>query len=331
MSLNPSKNDGVDLTSLQKEIDDEFDLNDQNIFGNNQELNEEMTLIENYVTTDITELQYSKKPPKYKLIEPSILFEFWGHKVLDSYMKQTNKIISLFKRKDIKVPSELEEQLSFLHNKISMLESSIQNGQTSEEQYKRSLISVLNRELLELPCRALDDFNEFEQNIIYTLDELMVFFDNDTDDTSNVNNANENNQQGINNKEAIFDLLQIPSEFFLTDEEKTQFWGSFVLTFYLRLITLIEKIYQEIDPNHPFPAEFQANKDFCSNELKKIKNDTKNEKISPSEYYDLITGAVQREKAKKGSLLPPQKHRITILEKEQDQIKQYLDDDNDDE
>lgn len=332
MSQNTPKNDAdVDLSSLQKEVDEEFNLNDKSIFGNNQESNAELALIEDYVTSDITKYPISTNPPKYKLIEPSILFEFWGHKVLDSYMKQTNKIIAAFKRKDLKVPSELEQQLSFLESKISTLESSIQNGQISEEKYKRSLINAINRELLELPCRSLTDFNEFEQNILYTLQELLIFFEDDPEDNDNSASPNEKDQQGINNKEDIFKLLEIPSEFFLTEEEKTQFWGSFVLTFYLRLVTLIETIFKTIDPNHLFPEEFQRNKDYCTIELKKIKSDTKNEKISPSDYLGLISEAVRREKSKKGALLPPQKHRVSILEKEQNQIKQYLEDEEEEE
>lgn len=330
MSQKPSKDEmDVDLTALQHEVDEEFDLNDNNIFGNSQdsELNEEMALLEKYVTSDISKYPISKKPPKYKLIEPSILFEFWGHNVLDSYKKQTNKVISLFKRKELKVPNELEEQLSFLTNKILMLETSIQNGQMSEEQYKRSLINALNRELLELPCRALEDFNEFEQNITCILNELLTFFDNESDFSNEANSVNESEEHEIKNEVDIINLLQIPSEFFLTNEEKTLFWGSFVLTFYLRLADLIVKIFNTIDPSYPLPTEFLENKSYCANELKKIKDDTKSGKVNPSDYLDLISQAVQREKAKKGSLLPPQKHRINILEKELDQVNQYLDDD----
>lgn len=335
MSAPDKQKDDDDLSSLQHEVDEEFNLNDQNIFGHaDPELNEQMNLIENFVTADITQLPINKKPPKYKLIEPSILFEFWGHEVLDSYKNQTRKIILLFQRKELKVPNELEEQLSFINNKISMLETSIKSGQISELQYKRSLINAINRELSELPCRALEDFNEFEQNIINTINELMQFYDNDAeeeeDNDSNGNSEAKNEQTALKNKDEVFDYLQIPSEFFLTNEEKGQFWGSFVLIFYLRLVCLIDTLYEKIDPRRPLPNEISENKAFCSTELKKIQNDTKTGTMTPGDYLDMLSEAIQREKAKKGALLPPQKHRVNILEKEFGQISQYIKDEDDD-
>mgnify|MGYP001076427211 CR=1 FL=1 len=265
-----------------------------------------MTFPPKKIWTSQSQKKQADQKIKYSLIEPSIFFEFWGLAVLHSYFQQTQSTMNLFQEQDLEIPKDLQDQFDFLKSKIEKLEGSLKTNEISYKKYTQSLLNSINRELSEIPCRSLDKLSDVKENIELSLTDLLSCCDDSTKSDFKRND--------------LLDLLEIPYEIFLNDNEMTLFWGFDILNSFSELCAFFANLYAKIDQNHDLPKQITDLSAFYHTARDRVRNEYFQGGHPDQIYIETLSTAIQREEKKKSALTSIQKHRIEVMRNEFDEL-----------